>query len=229
LREFLKSGRLATRSETSENRCMVLRRLLWIAAAILFQAAGTPAPAQSIRAEDLEAGKFLVASKDLGDPNFAQTVVLLVKFDEDAVVGLIVNRPTRVPLSRIFGTLKLGRGRADPVYAGGPVGRTAALALMRTAAKVEGAGRVVGDVSLITGKAQLEKAITAGTEPSTLRVYMGYAGWTGPQLEHEVDIGGWYIFRGDPAMVFDADPESLWTRLIRKTEQAVAMNRAPQR
>src|ERR1017187_2357596 len=78
LREFLKSGRLATRSETSENRCMVLRRLLWIAAAILFQAAGTPAPAQSIRAEDLEAGKFLVASKDLGDPNFAQTVVLLV-------------------------------------------------------------------------------------------------------------------------------------------------------
>jgi putative transcriptional regulator len=204
---------------------MGIRGVLWIAV-VLIQAAGALAPAQSIHAEDLGTGVFLVASKDLGDPNFAETVVLLVKYDEDAVVGLIVNRPTKVPLSRIFESLKLGKGRADPVYSGGPVGRTGAFALMRSGSRIEGAERVVGDVYFIAGKAPLEKALMGGNNPATLRVYLGYAGWTGPQLDHEVDIGGWYIFRGDPAQVFDADPESLWSRLIRKTEQAVAMNQA---
>jgi hypothetical protein len=40
-------------------------------------------PAQSTRPKDLGAGKLLVASRDLGDPNFAQTVVLLVHYDDD--------------------------------------------------------------------------------------------------------------------------------------------------
>jgi len=41
-------------------------------------------------------------------------------------------------------------------------------------------------------------------------------------LEREVELGAWTIFKGDAAMVFDADPESLWYRLTRKSEQRIA-------
>jgi hypothetical protein len=59
---------------------------------------------------------------------------------------------------------------------------------------------------------------------SAFHVYCGYAGWTGPQLRHEVDLREWFIFPGDAATVFDPDPGSLWSRLIEKTETLVAMN-----
>ncbi len=191
-------------------------------AAILVGAAGLVLAAQSTRTEDLAAGKFLVASQDLGDPNFAQTVVLLVQYDEEAVLGIVVNRPSQVRLSRLSEKLAAAKGHSELVYEGGPVGKGGILALVRSSTKLEDATRVIGDVYLVSSKAGLEKSIAAATEAAPIRVYTGYAGWTGPQLEHEVDLGAWYIFRGDASLLFDADPESVWPKLIRKTEQRVA-------
>jgi putative transcriptional regulator len=72
--------------------------------------------------DDLAVGRFLVASRDLGDPNFAKTVILLVHYSEDqGAVGLVVNKRTDVPISRVFHDLKEASGRHDPVFVGGPV------------------------------------------------------------------------------------------------------------
>ena len=179
--------------------------------------------AQSTNTRELAAGKLLVASRDLGDPNFSQTVVLLVRYDGEDVVGLVVNRRSKVPLSRALEDLKGAKGRADFVYSGGPVGRSGVLALVRSRAKVEEAERVFGEVYLVTTAATLEKTMTAGTQPDTFHVYLGYAGWTARQLAAEVELGAWYIFSGDEAVVFAANPESVWPRLIRLTEENVAL------
>ncbi|MCU1274233.1 MAG: hypothetical protein JWO48_1664 [Bryobacterales bacterium] len=209
-----------------------LQRLLSIAAAAVLLQAGAPdartqarfVPVQSTRTNSLAAGKFLVATRDLLDPNFAETVVLLVRYDEDSVLGLIINRRTKVPIARAFPELpESTKGRSDPIYAGGPVERAVALALLRGRARPEGAEPVFADVSMVSSKSLLERTMRAGTGPGTFRLYSGYSGWTAEQLQREVDLGGWYIFEGDAAMVFDPDPESLWSRLIRKTEQRVAL------
>jgi putative AlgH/UPF0301 family transcriptional regulator len=195
-----------------------LYRLLGIAAAVAL----LQAPAQSTRVKDLGAGKVLVASRELHDPNFAETVVLLVHYDEDSVLGLIVDRQTKVPLSRVFQDLKGAKGRSDPVYAGGPVERTVAMALLRSRTKHEEADHVFADIELISSKGLLEKTLATGIDSDKLRVYLGYSGWTTSQLQAEVELGAWHIFPGDAGMVFDPDPESLWSRLIRKTEQRIA-------
>ena len=39
-------------------------------------------------------GQFLIASPELGDPNFYKGVVLMIKHDEEGAFGLILNRPT---------------------------------------------------------------------------------------------------------------------------------------
>ena len=60
----------------------------------------------------LSVGKILVASPELRDPNFLETVVLLVDFSSQGAVGLILNRQTDVPVSRVFtgpGGLHTGR------------------------------------------------------------------------------------------------------------------------
>ncbi len=59
-------------------------------------------------------GKILVASRNLGDPSFAGTVILLVQYDGKGVVGLVLNRRTDVPLSRVLDL----EGRERPVRPG---------------------------------------------------------------------------------------------------------------
>ena len=192
------------------------------AAMLLFLAAALLAKAQSTRPADLAAGKLLVASPDLPDPNFAKTVILLVQYDEDGVVGLILNRRSKVPVSRVLNELAGARNRPDPVYAGGPVGRNDVLALVRAPGERGDAKRVLPDIYLVSTRAAMEKAFAAVAGADTLHVYLGYSGWTEAQLENELDLGAWYIFQGNAKTVFDADPDGLWDRFIRETELRIA-------
>jgi putative AlgH/UPF0301 family transcriptional regulator len=177
---------------------------------------------QSRKVDDLAPGKLLVASRDLGDPNFTQTVVLLVHYDAEGALGLVLNRRSRVPLSRVLEELKAAKDRSDPVYLGGPVEPAAVFALLQSKAKVEGAEHVFGGVYMISSKPLFEKTISAQPDPGVFHAYLGYAGWTSEQLRMEVELGAWFIFPGDAGSVFNADPDSLWSQMIRKTELKLA-------
>ena len=179
-------------------------------------------PVQSKNAKDLGAGKLLVASRGLGDPNFAQTVVLLVHYDSEGVVGLILNRRTDVALSRVLAELKAAKHRSDPVYLGGPVETPTVFALLQSPVKLEGAQHIFDAVYLISTKPLFEQTISAGPDPGVFHVYLGYAGWTNDQLRKEVELGAWFIFRADANTVFNSDPDSLWSQMIQKTELKVA-------
>jgi putative transcriptional regulator len=175
-------------------------------------------PVQSKNAKSLGAGKLLVASRNLGDPHFAKTVILLARYDEHGVLGLILNRRTDVPLSRVLESLKGAKDRSDPVYVGGPLEIPAMFALLQSTAKLDGAERVFDSVYLIAEKSLFEQTISARPDPGVFHVYMGYAGWTQEQLRQEVDLGAWFIFPAETSTVFNADPDSLWLQMIRKTE-----------
>ncbi len=175
-------------------------------------------PVQSKNAKSLGAGKLLVASRNLGDPHFAKTVILLVRYDERGVLGLILNRRTDVPLSRVLESLKAAKDRSDPVYVGGPLEMPTLFALLQSPVKLEGAERVFDGVYLIAAKSLFEQTISARPDPGVFHVYLGYAGWTQDQLRQEVELGAWFIFPAETSTVFNADPDSLWLEMIRKTE-----------
>jgi putative transcriptional regulator len=172
-------------------------------------------PIQLKNPQDLGAGKLLVASRSLGDPDFAKTVVLLVRCDEKGALGLILNRRTDVPLSRVL-DLEAAKDRSDPVYLGGPVGSSAVFALFESPAKLEKAENIFDGVYLISDKALFEQTISARPDPGVFHVYLGYAGWTQDQLRTEVQAGAWFVFPADAATVFNSDPDSLWLQMIQR-------------
>ena len=181
------------------------------------------AQSQSKRADDIKAGKLLVSSRDLADPNFAESAVLLIEYDKQGTVGLIVSRRTKVPVSKVLPDANAAKHSSDPVYIGGPVEPTAMLGLFRSAKKPEdGATPLVGDVYMVSSKGVLEKALSDSSGPADLRLYLGYCGWAPGQLENEVNLGGWWIFEGEAGLVFDPYPDSVWSRLIARTEQQIA-------
>lgn len=178
--------------------------------------------AQSKNPDDLGRGKLLVASRDLADPIFAKTVVLLVHYDSDGVVGLMLNRRTDVPLSRAFSKLNAAKNRSDPVYAGGPVEISAVFALLRSKSKPESAEHILPDVYLISTKSLFEKTLSERPDSGIFHVYLGYAGWTPEQLQKEVEAGAWFIFPADAETVFNSNPGNLWPQMIRRTELKMA-------
>src|SRR5262249_9464552 len=76
-------------------------------------------------------GKMLVSGHGLGDPNFAEAVVLLLAVDEDnGAMGVIVNQPTPIKLGAILPESKPLADRGDRVWRGGPVLPTSLLVLV---------------------------------------------------------------------------------------------------
>jgi len=177
------------------------------------------------RTGNLGTGKFLVARRGLPSPVFAQSVIFLTHYDRKGAMGLIVNRPTDVPLSRALREIPGSQAREDFLYEGGPVENRGVLALLRSRASVEDAQHVVGDVYLIASKALLEKTLANRPLPSAFRVYLGYSGWGPGQLEREMEFGSWHVLDPGAEAAFDKDPETLWSRLIQLTELQIAQAR----
>ena len=205
---------------------MKRRRSLSLSIAVAALCGGVAACAQSTRESDIGIGKLLVASRDLSDPAFAESVILVIHYDEGGTVGLMINRRTEVLIARALRDLKVGGDRSDPVYHGGPVEETNVLALLRSRVQPDEAAAVFGDVYLVSTKALLEKTLARGVGPGEFRVYLGYCGWSRGQLENEVRQGAWQIFNRNADLVFDSDAKSLWRRLMARVEQNVASRQA---
>ena len=160
--------------------------------------------------QDLSVGKILVASRQSHDPDFAQSVVLLVRHDRQGTIGLFLNRPLNIPLTEVYPEFKRGQLK---LYAGGPL-TVGIRALYRSRAKPPGASPILDDVSMISTKTLLGKIVDAGTPSSVFRVYAGFTGWSPGQLRDEITRGLWLVAAGDGDAVFDPHPETMWSRLI---------------
>jgi putative transcriptional regulator len=189
-----------------------------LVAAVGLAATGLAAPA----APRVKPGVFLYASPALTDPNFVETVVLLLQHGPEGSMGLVINRPTREPVREVVPALADVRGLELRLYRGGPVQRDMALALIRSAKRVSNAERVLGDVQLSTDPSQWKKTAAEPEVESRLRIYSGYAGWGPGQLARELSLEGWVVAPGEARSVFSADPAELWPRVheLRKRIEA---------
>jgi len=163
------------------------------------------------------AGRLLVADKNLQDPYFRHSVILLIDHGEQGTLGTIINRPTALTLSSLSEKL-LRVGDADILYYGGPVQPMSFSMLVATGQAAEGRRPVLKDVFHVFGVHRIMASIAQLDPQDTVRVYSGYAGWAPGQLDHEISLGGWRVLPGTAARIFTDKPESLWDVLTRESE-----------
>lgn len=183
-----------------------------------FLISATLCRAQSARPEDLAQGKILIMQRDAPDPLFAHSVIVLAHYDKAGALGLMIHYRSKLTIQEALAGLKGAAKHSDPLFVGGPVDIEGVLALLRADSPPADASLVTGKLYLVASKQGIGKALSAGQRTSKLRIYLGYTGWGPGQLEREVRLGGWYIFDYDENLVFDEHPETLWERLIGKTE-----------
>jgi putative transcriptional regulator len=156
------------------------------------------------------AGYFLIAKPVLQDPNFKRTVVFLLAHNAEGAFGLVVNRPAEA------------EGLPWPVFLGGPCPSPGLIMLHGHADWAEAAendsepekerqlapGIFSGDAGCLDRASQ-----TDASESLRFRVFSGYAGWGGGQLEGELASGAWSLAQANGSLLFNTPVEELWDRL----------------
>lgn len=165
----------------------------------------------------LRAGRLVVATPRLADPNFERTVVLVLDHDESGTLGVVLNRPSPVPVGDILPDWGDFAATPDVLFHGGPVATDSALAV--AAIPPGQTGDPVGFRRLFddTGIVDLDTPTELLSDVIVrLRVFAGYAGWGDGQLVAEIDEGSWYVVPLEYGDIFAQNPDGLWARVLRR-------------
>src|ERR1700748_225626 len=90
---------------------------------------------------DPKAGRLLVATPILGDPNFKRAVVLIVEREElEGTLGVVLTRPSAIGVDQVLEQWTDLATEPSVVFRGGPVQPNSALALAMIPRKDEPGG-----------------------------------------------------------------------------------------
>src|SRR5882672_2856814 len=157
---------------------------------------------------------FLIARPGMPDPNFRETVVLVVQAAGGGeATGVIVNRPTNRSLAELLPSERF-ESFTDPIFFGGPVAQQGLFALFQ-ADRYSGAA-----IPMMAGVwlAILPDSVDAllGKPPARIRFFSGYSGWAPGQLQGELDRGDWLVVEADEKTIFLKDTSRLWQDMVRR-------------
>jgi putative transcriptional regulator len=166
------------------------------------------------------AGKLLVASPTLESPTFFRTVIAMLEHNREGALGVVINRPGDASLLEVVPPVADIASAPAVLFSGGPVEPNVAIALGVVEPSVMSGGLqseawrpVVGP--LVTVDLDYDPTHLAASL-TDLRVFAGYAGWTGGQLEAEIADGAWFVVDRFPGDAFVDFPDRLWSSVLRR-------------
>lgn len=157
--------------------------------------------------------QLLIAMPTLDDPNFARTVTYICEHSADGAMGIIINRPLNIRLGDIYQQLDIESAQPQAanqwVFLGGPVQTDRGFVLHTGQRDWASTLRVSDSIRITTSKDILE-AMAHGDGPEHSLVALGYAGWSGGQLEREIAANSWLSAPGNDEIMFSVPPELRW-------------------
>ncbi|HIF94826.1 MAG TPA: YqgE/AlgH family protein [Myxococcales bacterium] len=155
----------------------------------------------------------------MADPNFRGAVVLVVHHDETWTFGLVLNGETELSIRELCDSLEFSwsGGTSEEVAWGGPVESNTGWLLyqeeLNTNIEEDHISRLDGELCFSGSMDVLERL--AARPPHDLRIFLGYAGWGGGQLESELAQGAWVVAPLSPDVVFDVPADEMWDHVLR--------------
>lgn len=174
---------------------------------------------------EVVAGCALVAAPGLRDPNFRRTVVLVIEHHSSGTLGVVLNRPSNVPVRDVLPSWGPHASLPQALYVGGPMEQRAALCVAALpagvdAASTEGVIGVCGSLALVDLAADPD---VMAPRLRGLRVFAGYAGWDQGQLDGEITRGDWMVVPALPEDVLAPPGVDLWGRMLRRQGLPLAL------
>ena len=201
-------------------RLSILRISAILLSTLLISGSVTP----SVGDERQVPGFFLVASEEMQDPRFKESVILVTPHHRGEVVGVVVNKPSEIAISTLFPQSELNDEHSRQLYFGWPVSGQSLLFLIRSKKQPKASLRIFENVFLSADSKVLEQVLRHPKPFTGLRVFSGYAGWKPGQLEAEVKKGNWLLRKADTEILFNTEPGLIWRKLLDSSSKGYLVN-----
>ncbi len=158
-------------------------------------------------------GQFLLAMPGMGDPRFERAVIAMCSHDAAGAVGIGLGATIDgLGFHDLLEQCEIEPGEAPDVavHFGGPVEPRRGFVVHSR----DWSGQDTIDVAgrwALSSTVDILRAIAEGRGPRDWVVALGYAGWSGGQLEGELSRPGWFNVAGDTDLIYDTDADDRWT------------------
>ncbi len=171
-------------------------------------------------------GDVLLSEPFLDDPYFGRKAVLVCEHNEEGTFGFVLNNYIALEMSDLMDDFPDLDGR---ISVGGPV-KSASLYYLHTRPDLIEESVPVTDGVFMGGafESVMELVKSEKITPEEIRFFIGYAGWSGSQLQDEIQSRSWFVTHIDQSLIMDTsiEEEDLWKHLLSQmgAEYAQAAN-----
>ncbi|MCM8556886.1 YqgE/AlgH family protein [Sphingomicrobium sp. GRR-S6-50] len=162
-------------------------------------------------------GRLLLALPGMEDERFREAAIVMATHDEEGAIGIGIGK-THPEISVRDLVAQFGLETDDtpdaPVHIGGPVEPGRGFVLHSDDWGGQDTIRIA-DLCSLTGTTDVLRAIGEGRGPKQFIVALGYAGWSGGQLEDEMTRHGWFVADGERDILFKEKPANRWAAAYR--------------
>lgn len=153
-------------------------------------------------------GKLLIAEPSiLNDDSFNRTIILLTEHTPNSTVGFILNRPLDYTIKDIIPEIDCD----FLVYQGGPVEQDNLYFVHNSPELIPNSIEVSNGIFWGGNFDSLKQVlIDRQIQSSQIRFFLGYSGWSGNQLDNEIETNSWFVSENDFSNIFSVDNKSLW-------------------
>ncbi|SVA48979.1 uncharacterized protein METZ01_LOCUS101833 [marine metagenome] len=160
-------------------------------------------------------GSLLIANPVLPDPNFSRTVILLCNHNDQGSFGLVINRSTQLKAPDLFSSIDILKSYNAKIYIGGPVSQSMVFYLYRSSRNVIDLDEICSGVYLGSNLETLESLYLDIKNPEeNIRFYLGYSGWSGGQLDGEMEQNSWLVQDANEELVFLDSENLIWPKAV---------------
>lgn len=167
-------------------------------------------------------GRLLVATPSVEGDVFHRSVILLLHHDDGGAQGVVLNKPLSAAVDSVLPGWQRVVTAPHVLFQGGPVSTSSALGLVTVpgdGSEPLGVKRLFGSIGLVD--LDVPTPVVAA-ELGGMRIFAGYAGWEGGQLEAEIRRGDWYVVDAEVRDAFTSEPSRLWRAVLRRQRDSLA-------
>ncbi len=155
--------------------------------------------------------QFLVATPDLQEDFFAQTLIYIVRHEKQGALGLIINKPSNIDIRNLMDDLDIPTDSplGQPALVGGPVHPEVGFVLHTGNPDWHASFAVSENVCITTSK-DILNAIARHEGVQSYQLILGFSGWSTEQLEQEIARGDWLLCPVDQQLLFHVPYTERW-------------------
>ena len=164
-------------------------------------------------------GKFLIASPNISDSRFSQTLIYMISDSTAGSMGVIVNKPAiNLDLKNNFyksKDLKIKKKQEYKVHFGGPVEFDKGFILHSNDYETNEEKTILKNNLVLSSNQKILQDLSSGNGPSKFMVLIGYSGWSSHQLALELKQNSWLVANANKKILFSKNYSVKWKNALK--------------